>query len=370
MIKQIIKQLSIPGKLIYLSQFGSHLYGLNTENSDLDFRGVYIPNLDDIILHKDKDEVNEDLELPIFAGYDTLNLEKMHGQQIGVKKVDVKLFSLQKFITLCSKADTNALDLLFSIENNFIEKYIDYNRNTIDSVIWQLYSNRSKLINTNRMESPCEYAHKQAVKYGLKVERYKAIKAVLNTVYKFKEYIANNNTFKSYQIKDIIPQFEGVIGKYVIPIDNKHVKIVQLDNKGKIEDYLFVAGVNHMFNLDLPQFIQRLESKLKQEYFSERTTNAINNKDEVDWKAMSHALRVSYEIKELIQTGNIRFPLKNADYLLRVKQGKEDKEKVAEHISQLLEKILEDVNTDKLGWKYDEEFWNKFIIGVTKGKVI
>ena len=36
MINEIIKQLNIPGKLIYLSQYGSHLYGLNTENSDLE----------------------------------------------------------------------------------------------------------------------------------------------------------------------------------------------------------------------------------------------------------------------------------------------------------------------------------------------
>ena len=56
MIDEIERQIKskINGKLIYLSQYGSHLYGLNTENSDLDFRGVYIPNLDDIILHKVK----------------------------------------------------------------------------------------------------------------------------------------------------------------------------------------------------------------------------------------------------------------------------------------------------------------------------
>ena len=172
MIKQIIKQLNISGKLIYLAQFGSHLYGLNTENSDLDFRGIYIPTINDLILHKDKDEINEELWITRHLPDKEI---KNDGEYVWTEvdrvesiKVDVKLFSLQKFITLCSKADTNALDLLFSIENNFIEKYIDYNRNTIDSVIWQLYSNRSKLINTNRLESPVTYAFKQATKYSLK----------------------------------------------------------------------------------------------------------------------------------------------------------------------------------------------------------
>ena len=68
MIDKIIKQLNplINGKLIYLSQYGSHLYGLNTENSDLDFRGVYIPTLDDIILGKAQDEINTELTVTMF----------------------------------------------------------------------------------------------------------------------------------------------------------------------------------------------------------------------------------------------------------------------------------------------------------------
>ena len=121
-----------------------------------------------------------------------------------------------------------------------------------------------------------------------------------------------------------------------------------------------------MLNLDLKQFIKRLEDKLTQEYFSDRTKNAINSKDEVDWKAMSHALRVSLEIKELLLTGNITFPLKDKEMLLDIKQGKIDKTEVAEKISNLLEEILDDVKNDKLGWKYAEDFWNEFILKEVK----
>ena len=369
MIEQIIKQLNIPGKLIYLSQYGSYLYGLNTENSDLDFRGVYIPNLNDIILKKDKDEINTELEVWDF-NHKEINegLEKGIIVDFKIKpiKVDVKIFSLQKFIQLCSKADTNALDLLFSISKRTdIEQYMYLDNRPYDhsySIFEQIFYNRKKLINTDRMQSPCEYAHKQAIKYGLKVERYKSIKQVweiINHIYVRERTLDPTKPIKDIQIKDYLDE---------IPFDNKHVKLVQLDNKGKMEDYLFVAGVNHMLNLNLKEFIKRLESKLKQEYFSERTTSAINNKDEVDWKAMSHALRISYEIKELIQTGNITFPLKDAKYLLDIKQGKIDKEQVAEEISKNLDEIMEDVNSDKLGWKYDEEFWNEFILKEIKCK--
>ena len=158
MIKQIIEQLNIPGELIYLTQFGSHLYGTNTENSDLDYRGIFIPKIRDIVLKRDVDEYNT-----------VLNINNI--------KVDVKLFSIHKFIRLCSKADTNALDLLFSYnpERKDIQQY-DYNKEQYyeNGILAHPYIpfiefliNRGKLINTDRLESPITYAFKQATKYSI-----------------------------------------------------------------------------------------------------------------------------------------------------------------------------------------------------------
>lgn len=36
---------------------GSHLYGLETENSDMDYKGIYLPKLDDVLLGKDAGEI-------------------------------------------------------------------------------------------------------------------------------------------------------------------------------------------------------------------------------------------------------------------------------------------------------------------------
>ena len=81
MIEQIIEQLNVPGDLLYLTQYGSHLYGTNTENSDLDYRGIFIPKIRDLVLKRDVDEYNTEL-----------NMNNI--------KVDVKLFSIHKFIKL------------------------------------------------------------------------------------------------------------------------------------------------------------------------------------------------------------------------------------------------------------------------------
>ena len=241
MIDKILKQLKpkVRGKIIYLSQYGSHLYGLNTENSDLDFRGVYIPTLDDIILKKDKDEINEELWINANkVDFPTSDLS----YKVNYKKGDVKIFSLQKFITLCSKADTNALDLLFSVNNSYIEQY-----GSVGGILY-LLENRDKLINTDRLESPITYAFKQATKYSIKGERRQVMMNLLKDVntYLFLDTTPANVSLSKFMTDFIYQDGTPVINHY---IEGKHVKIDILDNKGKEEKYLYVCGVQHQFNL-------------------------------------------------------------------------------------------------------------------------
>ena len=375
MIDEVVKQLKslINGRLIYLSQYGSHLYGLNTENSDLDFRGVYIPTLDDIILHKDKDEINEELVIEVQESISEQgNSMEMGGIIISsvsdgkwkstIKKVDVKIFSLQKFIQLCSKADTNALDLLFSISKRTdIEQYMYLDNRSYDHsypIFEQIFYNREKLINTDRMQSPITCAFKQATKYSIKGERRQVMLNLLKDVntYLFLDTTPANVTLerfmRDYTYQDLTP----IINDY---FDNKHIKIDVLDNKGKKERYLYVCGVRHQFDLELKRFAQRLEEKINKEYTSQRTINAS---DGSDWKALSHAIRVLLEVKELLDTGNIQFPLKDKDFLLDIKLGKVGRKDIDKFFNKELSEILERVQKNKLNWKYDEEFWNEFIL--------
>lgn len=382
MIDEIIKQLKplINGKLIYLSQYGSHLYGLNTENSDLDFRGVYIPELDDIILKKDKDEINTEIELweirdsnrenPTYYIEEPTTL--INSWYLRKVKVDVKIFSLQKFIQLCSKADTNALDLLFSLNNNNIPQYI-YSVTTRqkkeepkslwnNSVyvaksyipFWYILQHKDKLINTDRLESPITYAFKQATKYGIKGKRLKVLQEVLECAL---------NLWKSKSeayVRDLVV-YEPL--QHLFEDEPDHLKTACLDNKGTEDYYLYVCGVQHQFNLDLDKFIKRIEEKINKEYTSQRTKDAADGND---WKALSHAIRVLLEVKQLLEDGTITFPCIENRFLLRIKQGKINREVIDEFFNKQLSNILEKVKLNELGWKYDEQFWNEFILNEIK----
>lgn len=353
MIKQIIEQLNIPGELIYLTQFGSHLYGTNTENSDLDFRGVYIPTIDDLILHKDKDEINE--ELTLFEIRDEYNknpviytkepktlISSWHLKQI---KVDIKIFSLQKFIRLCSKADTNALDLLFSV-NTDIPKW--YQTNTCNSsetcvTIADIYRNRHRLINTDRLESPITYAFKQATKYGLKGKR----RLIMIQILEKAKLLSDIHT-----VEDILPLIENMF-------DDKYLRIDELYNKGKMEKYLFVCGVQHQFNLSIEKFKQRLQDKIDKEYTSQRTIDAADGND---WKALSHAIRILFEIKQLLEIQTIQFPVD--PIVKQIKLGQISREDIDNLFDNTFQDIMEQIKQNKLNWRYDEEFWNDFLLSV------
>lgn len=359
MIDEIIKQVKplINGKLIYLSQYGSHLYGLNTENSDLDFRGVYIPTLDDIILKKDKDEINTELEIKITPGseMDEDGDIIFNPGFIEKKKVDVKIFSLQKFIQLCSKADTNALDLLFSIDTpaDHTWQYKGLVKNVPEEMKYPLryiHENRDKLINTDRLESPITYAFKQATKYSIKGNYIKLLDCLIELSDKLIVY--NVEEFTKY-IGELLETEKDKL--FIVTRDMKE--------KGGMQKFLSVLGVEHQFNLSIDKFKQRLQQKRNS--YSDRSIQSGKDGGN-DWKALSHAIRVLLEIKELLDTGNIQFPLKAKDFLLDIKLGKVEREFIDNFFNQELSNILERVQKNELNWKYDEEFWNEFILNEIK----
>ena len=381
LMDKIINSLHINGTLLYLIQYGSHLYGTNTENSDLDFRGVYILTIDDLILHKDKDEINE--ELTLFEIRDEYNknpviytkepktlISSWHLKQI---KVDIKIFSLQKFIRLCSKADTNALDLLFSLNNNNIPQYTysvttrqkkEESKNLWDNSVyiaksyipfWYILQHKDNLINTDRLESPITYAFKQATKYGLKGKRRQVMMNLLKDVntYLFLDTTPADVPLSRFMTDFIYEDGTPVINQY---IDGKHVKIDELDNKGKKEKYLYVCGVQHQFNLELKRFAQRLEEKINKEYTSQRTIDAADGND---WKALSHAIRILFEIKQLLETGDIQFPVD--PIVKQIKLGQISREDIDNLFDTTFQDIMEQIKQNTLNWKYDEEFWNGYI---------
>ncbi len=71
-------------------------------------------------------------------------------------------------------------------------------------------------------------------------------------------------------------------------------------------------------------FVKESVSRLLGRYGS-RSEQSMNG---ADWKAISHAVRIAFEVQDIVRNRELIFPLPYAGYLTEIKQGKIDFEVV------------------------------------------
>lgn len=313
---EVFKQKYPEYNVIYLTQFGSRLYGTATATSDTDYKGLYIPSMEDVILKKD-----------ILTYKDCTSKEKNTKDD-----VDFELFSIYHFFDKLNSSETNAMSILFSMfrkdtivfetsESNFIKKNYD------------------KLL-TFKIHSYLGYCLKQAQMYGLKGLRVKEIEDFRKNVYVFSEKIGNQkmeNYWEELKRSVVASNYEYI--NYVI-------------DKGANDtprEYLNVLGRKYDRTITFDYFIERLHEIEAQ--YGQRSRNASSG---VDFKALSHSLRTMIEAKELMLNGFISYPLKDSPDILRVKQGMTPVEDVVQQIDDLIIEVnqikREEVKVDYNPW--------------------
>lgn len=106
--------------LLYEVVHGSHLYGTNTSDSDLDIKGVYAPYSYDVLC-------GEEPALNVIS-----EANKGDNEKSDKDTVERKYYSLAKFYHLLSKGDIGCTEMLFARNfatqkfDNFIKEILDY----------------------------------------------------------------------------------------------------------------------------------------------------------------------------------------------------------------------------------------------------
>ena len=90
----------------------------------------------------------------------------------------------------------------------------------------------------------------------------------------------------------------------------------------------------------------------------------------VDWKALSHAVRVGQEAIELLTTGRLVFLLAGAAHLLAIKLGHVPYEAVAEEIAQLLRAVEVAAATSTLPDQPDREAAEELVLHAYRRQVL
>lgn len=271
--------------LLYLTKFGSELYGTSIQNtSDQDLKGLFLPNIDTLITLDYKDTIK----------YTTGSQETKNTN----KDIDIELWSIQKFIKfLLPNGNIGAIDLLFSLSNKNAVMYIH-------PAIIDIFINPSKYFYEKSIISTCQYSINQAKKYGLKGTRLGILKNIVKYINEIKSIDNIYNTTKLISHKQNI-------------LEDNYDKNYCYENENK--DGIYILGKCHMYSISFSEFCNRIEKQYKT--FGERVILAEKNKG-IDFKALSHAMRALTQIEEFYKNGTITFPLKNKEYIKEIKEGK------------------------------------------------
>jgi len=300
--------------IIVKMKFGAHLYGTATPDSDLDYKGVFLPSKEQVLLGR----------IPKCFNYTTGDNESTNTKD----DTDIEIYSMHHFIKLACEGQTVAMDMLHAPDEMILAK-----TDVWDSIV----KNRQRFY-TKNLKSFIDYARRQASKYGIKGSRLNAVFLVLETL------IKEDPSKKLRDIWDKLPRMEHC---YDVTPDPNGMRQYQVCGKSFQESV--TAG-----------YVIPIMQKFYDEYGS-RAKLAAENKN-IDWKAVSHALRAAYQTREILTRNTITFPLNEAGFLVEVKQGRLD---YLTEAAPALEEIMEEVenlarNSD-LPAETDRAFWEKFV---------
>ena len=305
--------------IVVESLFGSHLYGLDTHNSDKDYKGIILPTAKEILLGKSNYHIDK-----------STNSSSSKNTK---DDVDRSFYTLSYFIDMACKGETVCLDLIHGSHDKLIH----------DSEIWQfLVANRSKFY-TKSMKSYIGYVRKQAAKYGIKGSRVGELEKIIDFIEGFQQ--------------------DTPVGSIKFP-DNEFGKWIEY----KGNTYYEFAGSKFQDNLKISYMLDTLK-KIYTNY-GDRSKQAKENLG-VDWKAVSHCLRAGYQARDIFTKGYFEYPLDETEFLLKVKAGQLDfLTEIAPEIERITKEVLKLSDASNLPEVVDREFWDNYIAKIHKEIVI
>ena len=310
-------------KKLFTCYYGSRLYGTQTPTSDLDIKHVVLLDIDDLLLGKKL--VNKVTK--------TNNVKDTRNT---ADDVDEEFIPLQLFAQDFFAGQTYALELAFSLEGTHAgQTFYDDNGDSIKpsalhmyhTPIYQFIVELRKSFLTSNIKAMMGYVINQASLYSFKGERLNAVRAVKEA------YLAASEIFPALRVGDLLVANE-VFDNMMLELELKHPKYVKRTTYDigtgtmkpcftLLEKTLpFTDKITH--GLDV---IKNLEAK-----YGTRADAATA--DNVDWKAMMHALRIVDEGLELLQNKQLTFPFTvgYVKFLLDIKNGRCDIDRIKQEL--------------------------------------
>ncbi len=264
--------------------YGSSLYGTRTPESDTDYRGVYLPSCTDCLLNRIKDTITDSTE------------------------EDTQLFSLTYFLQLAAQGQSIAIELLAAPDSAIVTT----------TPTWDYLRANRKRFFTRNMHSFLGYAKSMSGKYSSRIDRLNEIEAILVAMERYPQYrrerqmpFPSSDDLRAIRLSEMWDD---------LPESVNAIKTTNERNTNADKRAYVVCGRE----LQATVTIEHAHSVLQtiRNSYGERVRKAKDGL--LDWKALAHAYRVTYQALEIVETGDLVYPLSRADYLRDIRLGKID----------------------------------------------
>ena len=332
-ITNIIKsfQTQYRYKIVYITQYGSKLFGTDNADSDTDYKGIFIPSREDVLLKKDIEHYT----------YTSGDMKSKNAKE----DVDLQLYSIYKWFNLLKKGETGALDILFSFFRKETQVFLDEAFGAMITQNYHRFYNR-------HLHSFVGYCVGQSKLYNIKGARFLEL-------HTFVEYFASISKEKySLKLEEVFEEIENIFESQHFNYIRFIIGAVSRGNHAYKEGiYVEVLGKRFSGSVSVGYFAEHILAMEAQ--FGNRSRNSATG---IDWKALSHAVRVISEVEELLDEDFITFPLPNSLYIKSIKEGNESLEEVMNHIDRKLDIVQKKLEESRLPDKSDENFMEQMIL--------
>ncbi len=358
------------GELLYLTAFGSHLYGTVTEHTtDIDLKGIFLPFVakptEEVML---RGKINDSEKGMYTSSWErTTDHTKV--------RYEIELWSLQLWLNhFLKNGDTGAVDTFYAFfqgKNNSAELNT-YDKKDIVLYIHpcmdKLFQNSEKLFNPLNTRAFLGYVIGQAQRYGVKGIRLQVLLDILKHFGIEYKSDKNGALVLSDSIHDIFSTYEDIrLEDHIDVILEKcyhdlYCHLILEDGKPKFHAGMRVLRVNgklHQGSIFVSEFLNRISTGVEE--YGHRAIKAAESKGK-DWKALSHAYRVILELEELLTIGRILFPLKEYKIVRTIKLGEISLEDVQKLISDGLLRVDNLRKITTVSGAYDKDYVDQFIV--------
>lgn len=306
--------------------YGSRLYGTSTPTSDYDYKMLYLPKFEDVLLGRQftnfKARFNEDG-----------SVLSDDAAQMSDNGYEMEFVALQTFMRDWLVGQTYAVEMAYALLQGFGE----HDDPVVLAETVSLVHNMVEHYQSHNVAGMVGFAMKQTFDYVHRGQRLKEVtlfrdtlQSVLGNVTLVKERERLDSMFGDKRVLD----FAYEVGVAAFP--GRFEKKVVVNGRRE-EDAVVFAGRTYVESTPLSEMMSNLNRMVKQ--YGARSTSAAENT--VDTKSLMHAVRVYQQVLELLQTGKVTFPRPNRDELLGVRNLTTPLEEVVERLRQLDAEVQE-----------------------------